>query len=371
MCRGADAPACPDTRRSALRGVAPVAEHDGPASPLARDTCERMVEEVEASWDLDSVTTADTGFNDVYFLTVETPAGARECVLKVSDDTAEQVRAEARLCGLLDDATDVPVPTVHGRVDAHSDLPSPYFLMERLEGDHPEGPPGERSLPALESLARQLGRHLGDTHAVDAFDAFGWIRARRDVDGTGAGSRPIARRYGLTVAGATDSWPSHLRDLAEMHLEHHPETRFGDRTSEIRAAIEDGIDRLDCDPRPVVGRVDHAFENVLVDDDGDVTGVLDWGMLRTVAPAYDLACAEMSLTGTASFTAERRECLRTALLDGYERRATVDATDGERRLYCLVNLVARQNWVSAWIPGEAAAGVERDHRALLDELLAG
>jgi len=329
-----------------------------------------MVGAVEGSWTVDTVTTADTGFNDVYFLTAETPSGPRECVLKVSDDTAAQVRAEARLCALLDDATDVPVPAVYGRVDAHPDLPSPYFLMERIAGDHPEGPPGQRSLSALETLARQVGRHLGDVHTAGAFDAFGWIRARKDTDGSGGGARPLARRYGLTVAGATDLWSSHLPDLAEMHLRHHHETRFGDRTSEVRGAIEDGIDRIDGDARPVVGRIDHAFENVLVDADGDVTGMIDWGMLRTVAPAYDLACAEMSLAGITGYTTERRERLRAALLDGYERHAAVDPADRERRLYCLVNLVARQNWVSSWIPEDDAAEIERDHRALLDELLA-
>lgn len=347
-----------------------MAEHDGPDSTLPQATCERMLAAVEQSWDLRGVTPADTGFNDVYGLTAETPAGPRECVLKVSDDTADQVRAEARLCTLLDDATDVPVPTILGRVDDHPDLPSPYFLMERLPGDHPEGPPGERERPTLERLARQLGRHLGDVHTIDAFDAFGWIRARADVDGGAGGARPLARQHGLTVAGATDSWPSHFRDLAEMHLERHPETRFGDRTPEIRRAVEDGIDRLAGDPCPVVGRIDHAFENTLVDADGEVTGLIDWGMLRTVAPAYDLACLEMTLAGTVGLTAPRRERVRDALLGGYERRATVDPSP-HRRLYLLVNLLARQNWLSEWIPEDEADEVERDHRALLDELLSG
>lgn len=346
-----------------------MADHDGPDAPLPRATCERMVEAVDPSWNLRAVTTADTGFNDVYVLTAGTPAGLRECVLKVSDDTAEQVRAEARLCPLLDDATDVPVPTVFGRVDDHPDLPSPYFLMERLPGEHPAGPPDEWDRSALEDLARQLGRHLGDVHTVDAFDGFGWIRARGDAGGAAGGARPLARRYGLTVAGATDSWPSHLRDLAEMHLRHHPETRFGDRTPELRRAIEDGIDRLDGNARPVVGRIDHAFENTLVDAEGEVTGLVDWGMLRTVAPAYDLACLETTLAGTASLAAPRRERVRAALLDGYERHATVDPSPHRRRLYRLVNLVARQNWVSEWIPEDDADEIERDHRALLDELL--
>lgn len=346
-----------------------MAEHDGPDATLPRATCERMLAAVERSWDLRAVTPADTGFNDVYGLTVETPAGPRECVLKLSDDTAEQVRAEARLCCLLDDATDLPVPTVFGRVDDHPDLQSPYFLMERLPGDHPEGPPGEWDPSALEALAHKLGRHLGDVHTVDAFDAFGWVRAETDADERASGARPLAQQHGLTVAGATDSWPSHFRDLAEMHLEHHPETRFGDRTPEIRGAIEDGIDRLAGDARPVVGRIDHAFENTLVDDQGDVTGLIDWGMLRMVAPAYDLVCLEMTLAGTASLTAPRRERVRDALRDGYERVATVDPPSDRRRLYLLVNLVARQNWLSEWAPEEEADEIERDHRALLDELL--
>ena len=151
------------------------------AGGLSPETCRRMLALLDDGWDLHDVEVADTGFNDVYFLTVGTPAGTRECVLKVSDDTDDQVRAEARLCALLDDATDVPVPTVLGRVDAPPDLPAPYFLVERLPGEHPEGPPGERSLASIEGLARATGRHLGDVHTVDAFDAFGWVRAERDA----------------------------------------------------------------------------------------------------------------------------------------------------------------------------------------------
>ncbi|PSP78016.1 hypothetical protein BRC70_00565 [Halobacteriales archaeon QH_6_68_27] len=157
---------------------------------------ERTVATVDDTCTVREATGIDAGGNETFRVTVETPDGRRECVLETSTGGGN-LDAEARLLRLLGGETDVPVPSVVGVVDEHPDLPAPFFLMERLDG---EQPPAEIPVADLTTYARDVGRYLGAVHELDAFDGYSPTVAARDIDPSDrGGTTPLACEYGLTI----------------------------------------------------------------------------------------------------------------------------------------------------------------------------
>lgn len=340
---------------------------------LHDETVARMVAAIEPDGTLDETARIDQGGNEVYRVTVNLPAGARERVLKVSLGGGGDLSGEARLLRLLETETDVPVPSVVGVVDDHPDLPAPFFLMERLDGEQPPADPAEIPIGNLTSYATDVGRYLGAIHGLDAFDGYGPIVAARDVDPVEAGgTRPLAREYGLTIPDSHASWEPRLAATAESMLDRLRETRFGDLAPAIADAVAARRTRLDLPGPPVIARLDHHPANLVVDSGSRaVTGLLDWGICRTTPAEYELVCAEQGFCGVASLDADRRERVRVALADGYGETDDVPGGGFEdrRRLYLLVNVTGNMNWASGWITPSIADEVERDYRAFVDELL--
>jgi hypothetical protein len=160
---------------------------------------ERTVATVDDTCTVREATGIDAGGNETFRVTVETPDGRRECVLETSTGGGN-LDAEARLLRLLGGETDVPVPSVVGVVDEHPDLPAPFFLMERLDGEQPPADPAEIPVADLTTYARDVGRYLGAVHELDAFDGYSPTVAARDIDPSDrGGTTPLACEYGLTI----------------------------------------------------------------------------------------------------------------------------------------------------------------------------
>lgn len=338
-------------------------------------TLARIVSAVDADWTLGEATRIEAGGNELYRVAVETTGGLRRAVLKLSGDGAGgNLSAEPRVLRLLGAETRVPVPPVLGVVDDHPDLPAPFFLMADLDGEQLPVDPGETPLDDLAAFARDVGRHLGEVHALGAFDGFGPIVAARDVDpDERGGTRPLAREYGLTIPDPEDSWDAKLAATVEWLLDRHSDGRFGDLTPAIRDAIETRRAGLDLSGPPVIARIDHNLGNLLVDGETrTVTGSLDWGLVRTTHPEYELACAEQGFCATASLDGDHRSRLRAALYDGYRETNDLvvdEAFAARRRLHLLVFQTASMNWAEDWITPEIADEVERDNRQFVGELL--
>ncbi|MFC7197382.1 phosphotransferase family protein [Halosimplex aquaticum] len=342
----------------------------------ARSAVERMVTAVDGDWTVLDATEISEGGNETVAVTVETDDGVRECVLKATDEEhgGGNLAAEAKLLRLLGAETSVPVPEVYGVVDDHPDLPTPLFLMGRTDGE--PLPADASAIPNDEMAAyvRQVGRSLGEIHSVDAFGGYGPVADADRVDPADAGgARPLARAYGLALADPHDSWAARVPATAEWMLERVGETRFGDLVPALDDAITERYERLDLPGRPVISRIDHHPGNLAVDRGSrSVTGLLDWGLVRTTDPEYDLVCAEQGFCGTDSLDSDRRERLRSALYEGYDEtheRRVDGAFEARRRLYQLVFIAPNMTWVSAWVTPETADGVERDYREFVAELL--
>lgn len=287
-------------------------------------TLQRMLHRVEPDWSLREAEPVESGFSAVYRLAVD-GGDVDECYLKCTPDgDGEGVSADARIQRVLEEETDIPVTPVLGVVDDHPDLPAPFHLTAGVGGESvPYEAVGQLSDAVMRGIARDVGRHLGDLHTLDAVDGFGYVASGGPkLDG----GRPSGTASDLTPVRGRDSWPEYLRARTNAELDRHTDSRFADLTDRLTAWFDERIGALSGPFEPRLGRNDHGFHNLLVDREaGSVTAHPDWAYTLAVPPAFDFEFAAYLYGG--SFLAglpdvrDRRELVREAMLDGYERTA--------------------------------------------------
>lgn len=289
---------------------------------VSNEMIARMVRRVEPNWRVEEATAAADGHHVVYFLDIETESGCRDCVLKATPQGKPPACGdEARLLSVLGAHSDLPVPEVYGVLDEHEDLPTPFFLASCLPGENYGRTDVTRlSDQVVEAVAHSSGRHLAALHDVDAVDGYGSVAVEREEPLRGG--RPASDLGRVVVTDAFDAWEGYLRDSAAGTLDGLADTRFGDLRPNVRAALDRRIDALRGEFRPAIARIDHSLDNLLVDAvSGAVTGMVDWEFCLATTPGYDLAFVVHSLNGglwaTLPGVPDRREVIRTALLDGY------------------------------------------------------
>jgi aminoglycoside phosphotransferase (APT) family kinase protein len=341
---------------------------------LPRETLRQMVREIRPEWSVREAAPAAEGTDVVYFVTAETPDGPRECVLKACRFLDPRAfRPEPYLMELLARRTAVPVPDVVGAVDDHPDLPAPFYLMERCDGEVREGEASELPADPIDRVARDAGRYLAALHALGEFEAFGTVVLARDADAREPGLR-TGDRVLTTDDSAADSWRSHVEEIADDCLGDLNE-RFADLEAELREFVEPRFDALDGEFTPVFGDDDYRLGNLLVDPEtGETRAVLDWGNASTVEPHYNLVLVEQYLSGWAPHDDTRRERVRAALRAGYREEGEIGFDfNGERRdLYLAVTRLFPLVWFSLWYDGateaEREAAAEKHRRAVWDLL---
>ena len=333
-----------------------------------------MVRAVDPDWAVREARLADEGYLSVYHVTAETPAGPRDCVLKASvEDGDHGVATEARVLRILGAHTSIPVPDVFGAVDAHedADVPTPFFVMESMPGrTTPRRDVGTLPDRTLERVARETGRYLAELHALDAFEAYGYLEPA-DA-GALRGERPPADCDAVRVADPEPSWPARLREWVDRELDRHAGTRFADLTPALRDALDEEVGQVTRDweraaPedgafRPAFGHVDASIENVLHDPaTGEVTAVLDWAFTLSTPPAYDLVCVEGSLAGghwaLVPSAPDLAPLVRESLLAGYRPYGpdgVVEQFRAHHDCYALLSLVREMNLFEQWFAGRDA-----------------
>jgi aminoglycoside phosphotransferase (APT) family kinase protein len=296
--------------------------------PLAATTVERMVRLVEPEWRLRASEPVEAGFSAVYRVRIETANGMRTRYLKTAvDGMGGGISADARVSTLLDERTDIPVPHVVGVVDGHDDLPSPFHLTVPMPGDElAYEAVGWADNKLLRQVARDVGRHLGRLHTVEAVDSFGY------VDSAGpelVGERPAGTPAELAVVRGDDDWPTYLKRRFDAGLDENAGSRFSELTDRLTAWVDARLERLDGPFVPTLCRNDHGLHNLLLDaETGAVAGVPDWAYTLATPPDLDFEFAVYIYGG--SYLAglpgvrDRRGFVREAMLDGYRATAPRD-----------------------------------------------
>ncbi|UPW00822.1 phosphotransferase [Halorussus gelatinilyticus] len=297
----------------------------------------RMVTAVAPSWSVERIRPQDGGTDDVAFLTVATPEGPREVVLKsFSGDgvPAAVARSEPRVLELLARETDLPVPEVVGFVDDHPDFPAPFFIAERLPGEDAGGRFFELSADALETLLADAGTHLAQLHELRSFDRFGRVGVESDrtneVEGSDERSEVGVCDGDLAVVGdqygSRARWTDWLLADAEDALDGLSGGRFDDLVPALREYAEDAIPALDGPETASLVHWDYRLGNLLVDPEtGETTGVLDWADLLAGDPVYNFATVEDHAVNWRTRDPVLRRRLRDAFREAYRAGRSGDA----------------------------------------------
>jgi aminoglycoside phosphotransferase (APT) family kinase protein len=222
---------------------------------------------------------------------------------------------------LVGEATDLPVPAVlaSGRVRDTTGTRRRFGLYEFCEGETPT-PFGALAPATRQGVLRQVGSALGRLHAAHRFERTGGLARAGDgtVDSSHAGDGTVdsARAGDGTVdsshAGDGTSDSSHAGDSLRICTPrglHVPK--------KARHLLRWMADAGSVASRPVLTHGDLFPGNLLVDTDGRVTALLDWGNAHVTTAGYALARAEMRLVDWFRFPAGERRRLREALRAGY------------------------------------------------------
>jgi len=284
---------------------------------------ERMVQLVNPDWTLRDDTAESSGRHFTHRLRVDTGAGETRVILKASKDDDSYCQ-EARLLAVLDGAKELPVASLHGVVDQHDDLPTPFFVMDELPGvSIHKSETDTLSKETLRQIAVSSGHQLAKLHQLNPIDEFGVISVSEGE--SLHGGTPTSDPAMLSVTGGEASWAGHMEDSFDALLEALADSQFGCISAEVSAAANSGVDGLRADDSfdPVVGRVEHSLDNILVDRDaGLVTGMLDWEFVASMTAANDLVFAGFWLSGgqwgLLPSTPDYRDVVREGLLEGYQ-----------------------------------------------------
>ncbi|MCA9752257.1 MAG: phosphotransferase [Gemmatimonadetes bacterium] len=218
----------------------------------------------------------------------------------------------------------IPAPTLHGEVE---DYPWPFLGYEYLNGR----PFTEFSsaVDELEPLVLPTARFLATLHAID----------------TAAGRELGAPEDELRRVDADFRMPQARERLASLakdgRLDLAPCRRVLDRIADDPPEA-----RVTC-----LCHGDFGLRHVLVDDDGEPMGVVDWGDVHVGDPAVDLAVAW-------SFP----ERLRDRFWSAY------GPIDAERHRLVLVRAIGYAAAVAAWATGAGQEGALADALRMLDHV---
>jgi aminoglycoside phosphotransferase (APT) family kinase protein len=179
---------------------------------------------------------------------------------------------------LVAETTDLPVPSVLASGTLTRDEDTPWAVYEFCAGDQPT-PFQSLDQSVRERTVREVGSILGRLHERHAFERTG----------------------GLARAGDTLT----IRDPSGAD--------FPGKGRRVLAWVADDC----CDREPVLSHGDLYPGNLLIDDEGAITGVVDWGNAHVTTAGYALARAEMRFIDWFRFPPAHRQRLTDALREGY------------------------------------------------------
>jgi aminoglycoside phosphotransferase (APT) family kinase protein len=201
-------------------------------------------------------------FNETHFI----EGGPVPLVLRVAppDDRSRMLfyehrmmRQEPGLHALIRRRTDVPVPAVLAHDFSHAEIDRDYLLMERQPGT-PIFHLGGLTQDTLDDILHQVGRCLRQVHEIGG-DQYGYVGEHRPME-----PKP--------------DWPSAFHVMWHKLLDDIERCGgFGhDEANRMRRLLDRYIEVFD---RPVPASLLHMdvwAENILADESGRLTGLIDW-----------------------------------------------------------------------------------------------
>ena len=210
-------------------------------------------------------------FNESYFVT----AGDLEAVLRIAppDDAVfvfyerAMMRQEPEIHALLTSRTTVPAPPVIAFDDGRAVIDRDFILMERLPGR----PLTEAPAVDYDSVLGQIGEFLAQTHEITA-EKYGYLGAHR----------PMRPRDGWGEAFVV-MWDLLIDDIVGVGFYDQAESEL------LRALVRHHAALFDREVPASLLHMDVWHQNILVDADGTVTGLVDWDRALWGDPEIEFA----------------------------------------------------------------------------------
>lgn len=279
------------------------AEAEQSSAEISNEMLVGMVRHLRPTWTLKNINHLVEGVNSTVAIDVDTPTGEQRTVLKAITSShplaEERARAEPRVLSLLKQETAVPVPTVFSTCNEHETYPTPYFLMEYVDGetfDHDRAP----NLPfdIRETIFREAGQNLAELHMLGPLDEVGDLVGQDgEVSVLDTSDSPS---YDAFHDWLLDSYEETLDQLLEEggyfpELTKDP-NRFDDLVPQIRSYLRETVPDLPPSKPLTYCHKDYRYGNLVVTPEtGETRAVLDWANLMSAPPGFNLAIAESKL----------------------------------------------------------------------------
>lgn len=210
-------------------------------------------------------------FNTSYMV----QAGEHKMVLRIAppDDAVfvfyerEMMRQEPQLHALIRAETNVPVARIFAFDDTQTIINRNYILMERLPGR----PLSEMNHVDYDYVLRQIGHDLSQVHALHA-TRYGYLGAHK----------PMEPQRNWVDAFAI-MWHKMIDDIAEIGFYDEAESRA------MRRLLDQYLSLFDRPLAACLLHMDVWHQNILVDNEGTVTGLIDWDRALWGDPEIEFA----------------------------------------------------------------------------------
>ena len=213
---------------------------------------------------------------------------------------ARRMVSDIQTMSLIRSTTSIPMPEVFAWEVESNAVGVPYILEAFMEGnllserwDDGSWSTEDKRLKTLRSLAQVMSK----LHKL-RFDAIGalvcdqtthvgeMVKVDRDLEKIMEGGSVWGTTSSIGPFATTRVWLLHNLDDS---IKGHP-TGEEAELQLLRLAIESIPSRLDAGGSFVLGHPDFNYQNIFVDDNGNVTGIIDWDGVQTRPRALGFAC---------------------------------------------------------------------------------
>ncbi len=226
--------------------------------PFAEEQLDACVRKLRPGAQSTSFTSIKTGkFNTSFFV----DADGEELVLRIAPSSAsvfcfyekDMMKQEPRLHQLLRDQTDVPVPEILLFDDSQGIIARDYLIMNRLPGT----PISDCRCDSAKVL-RQVGECLAQVHRITA-DQHGYL-----------GEHNCMAPQPTWKQAFTVMWHKLIDDIVGVGHYDDGEAHF------MRKVLDQHLACFDRDVPAALLHMDVWAQNIMVDADSNLTGLVDW-----------------------------------------------------------------------------------------------
>jgi aminoglycoside phosphotransferase (APT) family kinase protein len=221
-------------------------------------------------------------FNDAFFVTgkevewVIRIAPPRDSVFTFYE--RDMMRQEPGIHALLLANTSVPVPKVIAYDDSLAHIDRDFIILKRLPGNPMVDVPIDEN-----TVYRQVGAYLAQTHALTA-ETYGYIGDHRPMEPQSSWVDAFHFMWNRLIDG--------IVEVGQYSESEH---------TEIRRLLDQHIQLFDRNVPSSLLHMDCAADNILVDGDSKVTGLIDWERSLYGDPEIEFALLDSWGVSTPAF----------------------------------------------------------------------